>query len=113
GVVVSAGTSCNSSGRNRHGQMGRLTGASHFGEYAGSGELVFFALQTVAQAWSQRGPETGLGRAFCTAVGASDVPDLLAGLMRGRYAIGAEKAPIVFAIAEQGDAVAKGLIHWA
>lgn len=113
GVVVSAGTSCNSSGRNRSGQMGRLTGASHLGEYAGAGELVHFALQTVAQAWSQRGPDTQLAAAFCTAVGATDVTDLLAGLMRGRYHIGAEKAPIVFAMAEQGDAIAKGLVQWA
>lgn len=113
GVVVGAGTSCNATGRNPQGQMGRMTGSSRFGEYAGSGELVLFALQAVARAWSRRGPETALGAAFCTAVGAADVPDLLAGLMRDRYHIHAEKAPVVFATAAQGDAVALELVRWA
>lgn len=113
GVVVGAGTSCNATGRNLQGQMGRVTGSSRFGEYAGSGELVLFALQAVARAWSRRGPETALGDAFCTAVGATDVSDLLAGLMRGRYHIHAEKAPVVFATAAAGDAVALELVRWA
>lgn len=113
GVVVGAGTSCNATGRNPQGQMGRLTGSSRFGEYAGAGELVWFALQAVARAWSRRGPETALGQAFCTAVGAADVSDLLAGLMRDRYHIHAEKAPVVFATAAQGDVVARELVRWA
>jgi N-acetylglucosamine kinase-like BadF-type ATPase len=113
GVVVSAGTSCNATGRNPQGQIGRLTGSSRFGEYGAAGELVWFALQAVSRAWSRRGPETALGAAFCTAVGAADVPDLLAGLMRGRYHIQAEKAPVVFATAAQGDAVALELVRWA
>lgn len=113
GVVVGAGTSCNCYGRNQQGHIGRLTGSSRFGEYAGAGELVWAALQAVAFAWSQRGPETALGPAFCTAVGAADVPDLLAGLMRDRYHIWAEKAPVVFEVAARGDAVALDLVRWA
>ncbi len=113
GVVVSAGTSCNATGRNPQGQIGRLTGSSRFGEYAGSAELVLFALQAVSRAWSLRGPETALEEAFCTAVGAANVPDLLAGLMRGRYHMHAEKAPVVFATAAAGDAVAMELVRWA
>ncbi|HRQ37923.1 MAG TPA: BadF/BadG/BcrA/BcrD ATPase family protein [Chloroflexota bacterium] len=113
GVVVGAGTSCNATGRNPQGQMGRITGSSRFGEYAGSGELVLFALQAVSRAWSRRGPETALSAAFCTAVSATDVPDLLAGLMRDRYHMWAEKAPVVFATAAAGDAVALDLVRWA
>ncbi len=113
GVVVGAGTSCNCYGRNQQGHIGRLTGSSRFGEYAGAGELVWFALQAVAHAWSQRGPETALGPAFCTAVGAANVPDLLAGLMRDRYHIWADKAPIVFEVAARDDAVALDLVRWA
>lgn len=113
GVVVGAGTSCNGYGRNRQGDIGRVTGASRFGEYAGAGELVLFALQAVARAWSRRGPETALAAAFCTAVGARDIPDLLAGLMRDRYHIWADKAPVVFAVAAQGDPVALDLVRWA
>lgn len=113
GVVVSAGTSCNGYGRSPQGMIGRVTGSSHYGEYAGAGELVWFALQAVAKAWSQRGPQTQLTEAFCQAVGASDAADLLAGLMRDRYAIWAEKAPLVFAVAAQGDLVALELVRWA
>jgi N-acetylglucosamine kinase-like BadF-type ATPase len=113
GVVVGAGTSCNCYGRNPQGQIGRVTGSSWYGEYAGASELVWFALQAVARAWSQRGPETALGEAFCTAVGASDVSDLLAGLMRHRYHLWADKAPIVFAVAAQGDGVAMDLVRRA
>jgi N-acetylglucosamine kinase-like BadF-type ATPase len=113
GVAVAAGTSCNCYGRNAQGQIGRVTGASRFGEYAGSGELVWRALQAVAYSWSQRGPATRLGRAFLNATGAEDVTDLLAGLVRERYHLSAESAPLVFAVAAEGDEVALDLLRWA
>jgi N-acetylglucosamine kinase-like BadF-type ATPase len=113
GVAVAAGTSCNCYGRNRQGQIGRVTGASRFGEYAGSGELVWRALQAVAHAWSKRAPSTRLAGAFLAATGATDVTDLLAGLVRERYRLSAESAPLVFAVAAQGDEVALDLLRWA
>jgi N-acetylglucosamine kinase-like BadF-type ATPase len=113
GVVVAAGTSCNCYGRNAQGEIGRVTGSSSFGEYAGAGELVEWAVQAVARAWSRRGPATRLSEALVAASGATDVADLLAGLMRGRYAMGAESAPIIFDVAVQGDQVALELIHRA
>ena len=113
GVVVSAGTSCNCYGRNAQGEIGRITGSSYFGEYAGAGELVWRAVQAVAHAWTQRGPATQLTQAFLSVTGAEDPTNLLAGLMRDRYELGAEHAPLVFAVAASGDAVAQSLIKWA
>jgi N-acetylglucosamine kinase-like BadF-type ATPase len=113
GVVVAAGTSCNCYGRSAVGEIGRMTGSSEFGEYAGAGELVRWAVQAVARAWSRRGPATLLSEALVAEVGASDVSDFLAGLMRGRYVIWAESAPVVFSVAAEGDHVALGLVRRA
>jgi N-acetylglucosamine kinase-like BadF-type ATPase len=113
GVVVSAGTSCNCYGRDVSGRIGRLTGSSFFGEYAGAGELVHYALRAVARAWSLRGPQTALSDAFVRAAGADDVDDLLAGLMRGRYALDARHAAVVFETAVAGDTVARRTVDWA
>lgn len=113
GVVISAGTSCNCYGRDAAGRFGRMTGDSRFGEYAGAGELVQYALQAVARAWSKRGPQTALSETFVDAVGAENVDDLLAGLVRGRYTIDAAHAFLVFETAAAGDAVALEAVDWA
>jgi N-acetylglucosamine kinase-like BadF-type ATPase len=113
GVVVSAGTSCNCYGRAADGRLGRLTGNSPYGEYAGAGELVAYALQAIGRAWTRRGPPTRLSEAFVAAVGAIDVSDLLAGLVRGRYSLDAAHAPLVFRVADAGDEVAQQAITWA
>ena len=110
GVVVAAGTSCNCYGRDAAGRIGRVVGASAFGEYAGAGELVWWAVQAVARDWSRRGPATALSAALASAVGATDSADLLAGLMRSRYVLGPDAAPLIFAVAGQGDAVARELV---
>lgn len=113
GVVVIAGTSNNALGRDRQGRLGRMVGSSWFGEFAGAGEIVHRAQQAVAAAWTRRGPDTQLIPAFLAATGAKDVEDLLAGLMRDRYQLGARHAPLVFAVAESGDEVACEIIRWA
>lgn len=113
GVVVIAGTSNNALGRDRQGRLGRMVGSSWFGEFAGAGEIVHKAQQAVAAAWTLRGPATRLTPAFLATTGAADVEDLLAGLMRGRYDLGARHAPLVFAVAESGDEVACEIIRWA
>jgi len=113
GVVVSAGTSCNCYGRNPQGKIGRVTGSSYFGEYAGAGELVWRATQAVAHAWTRRASSTKLTEAFLKLTGAKSPADLLSGLMREKYHLGAEHAPIIFEVAKEGDAVAEELIDWA
>jgi N-acetylglucosamine kinase-like BadF-type ATPase len=114
GIVVVAGTSNNCRGRDRHGREGRITGSGRwFGECGGAAEVVSKAIQAVAAAWTLRGPDTSLTSAFLAHVGATDVVDFLAGLMRERYRVKADAAPIVFAEAQQGDAVAQEIITWA
>jgi N-acetylglucosamine kinase-like BadF-type ATPase len=113
GVAVTAGTSCNCYGRNAQGEIGRVVGSSRFGEYAGAQELVLWAVQAVARAWSLRGPPTRLADAFVGATGASGITDLLAGLNRGRYHLRADSAPLVFSVAAGGDSVALDLVRRA
>ncbi|MCB9419975.1 MAG: ATPase [Ardenticatenaceae bacterium] len=114
GIVVVAGTSNNCLGRDRQGREGRVTGhGSWFGEYGGAVEIVARAIQAVAAAWTQRGPTTALSDAFVDLVGATNVIDLLAGLVRERYQLSPAAAPLVFDEAAQGDAVAQEIITWA
>src|SRR6185436_3950296 len=63
--------------------------------------------------WSKRGPKTKLADALVEYVGAKDLDDLIRGYTTYEYRIGAEAAPIVFRVAQQGDPVARELIHWA
>lgn len=113
GVVVAAGTSCNCYGRSAEGKIGRVVGSSSFGEYAGAGELVWWAAQAVAHDWTLRGPATRLSETLVSAAGAADRADLLAGLMRGRYTLGPDAAPLVFAVAAEGDPVARQMVQRA
>jgi N-acetylglucosamine kinase-like BadF-type ATPase len=114
GVAVVAGTSCNCRGRDRQGREGWTTGAGPWmGEYGGASELVARALQAVALAWTQRGPATRLAEAFIDLTGATDVMDLLEGLVLRRYQLSASAAPVVFEVAAGGDEVAQEVIRWA
>jgi N-acetylglucosamine kinase-like BadF-type ATPase len=114
GVVLIAGTSNNCRGRDRQGREGRVTGCGPlFGEYGGSTELVARAIQAVALAWTRRGPDTLLAKAFLELTGASSVAELLEGLALERYHISSSAAPLVFEVAHEGDAVAQEAVRWA
>jgi N-acetylglucosamine kinase-like BadF-type ATPase len=114
GVVVSAGTSNNSCGRDRQHNECRLAGmGAVLGEYGGAAEIVQRAMQEIGRAWSQRGSQTALTEAFVSFVGAKDIDDLLAGLARGRYRVGSWMAPLVFETAVHGDPVAQEIVRWA
>jgi N-acetylglucosamine kinase-like BadF-type ATPase len=115
GVSVVSGTGCNCWGWDRtRKQVAQMTGGgSRFGEGAGAIELVEKALTMVALEWTGRGPATSISSALVNHVGARDVAAMLQGLMDGTYAIGADAAPLVFAAALGGDAVALELVRWA
>jgi N-acetylglucosamine kinase-like BadF-type ATPase len=114
GVALVAGTSCNCRGRDPRGREGRVTGDGHiFGEYGGAGELVDRALHAVVAEWSKRGPTTRLSSALVGYVGAQNVEEMLEGMSLGRYHLRAAAAPLVFQVAEAGDAVAREVIAWA
>lgn len=112
GLALVSGTGSNCRGRDRHGREGRVSGEGvRFGEYGGASELAFLAFQAVSRAWSRRGPPTSLSHALAAACGARDLDDLIAGVSQGRYDPGAELAPLIFAEAQAGDAVARSLIR--
>lgn len=115
GVSVVSGTGCNCRGWDRsHQREGRVTGYGFLmGEGAGAGELVMRAMQTVSYSWSKRLPATALSEAFINYAGAKDLDNLIEGYTTGAYEIGAEAAPVVFDVAECGDALAIATVRWA
>jgi len=115
GVVVVSGTGSNCRGWDReHKREGRVTGHGVLmGEGAGGTELLHRSMQLIGYAWSKRGPMTALADAIVKYIGAKDLEDLMRGYTTYEFEIGAEAAPIVFRVAEEGDPVAQELIHWA
>ncbi len=114
GVAVVSGTGSNCWGRDRQGHEGRVTGdGSRFAEFGGASQLVSRAIQAISLDWSNRGPATQLTAAFAELVGASSAFDLLEGMVLGRYNISSSAAPLIFKVAQEGDAAAQELILWS
>ncbi len=115
GIAIISGTSNNCWGWDRERRrIGRVTGnGMMFGEYGGAAELVWRALCAVAAAWSRRGPATMLTELLARQAGALSAEDLLEGLSQETYHLDAAAAPLVFAAADGGDAVAAECVAWA
>lgn len=115
GLAVVSGTGCNCRGWDRQRQReGMVTGHGFtMGEGAGASELVHRAIQAVSHQWTLRGPATAISQALIREVGASSLADLIEGISQQYYHIDASAAPLVFAAAYDGDAVAIDLIRWA
>ncbi len=114
GIAVVGGSGCNCRGRDRDGREGRVTGeGERFGEWGGAGSVVDRAQQAVSHEWSKRGPHTALSDALLQLTGATSLDELIEGLDLGRYDLGADWAPEVFRIANEGDSVAREVVVWA
>ncbi|MEA2008741.1 MAG: BadF/BadG/BcrA/BcrD ATPase family protein [Chloroflexota bacterium] len=114
GVGLVAGTGNNCRGRDKSGREAHITGSGiPYGEFGGATGIVWKAIQAVSHAWSRRGPATQLTEAFVQRVGAKDATDLLEGMRFERYYISSGAAPLVFQIAEAGDAIARQIIAWS
>jgi N-acetylglucosamine kinase-like BadF-type ATPase len=114
GVNVTAGSSNNCRGRNRHGHIARIVGNGiAFGEFGGGLEIAMRALQMVNYAWIRRGPKTALTKILLDVTGARDEMDLMEGISNGQYHITQHLAPDVFRAANEGDQVAREIIQWA
>jgi len=113
GVSVVAGTGNNCRGRDALGREGRVAGVSWWtAEYGGGGDLTRKAVEAVWLAWTKRGPDTDLTPKFLAHVGVDDALELIEGLSRGRFYLGAPEAPLVFEVARAGDRVALECIRW-
>jgi len=114
GVAVVSGTGCNCRGWDHNRWQGQVTGCGwQMGEYAGSAELVFRAVQLVSYEWTRRGPATQLTLALMKYLNETDIVEMLHGLTSGRLRVDAAAAPLIFEVAAQGDAVAQEIIQWA
>jgi len=115
GVVLISGTGCNARGWDKgHQREGRVTGYGVLmGEASGSSELVTRAMQLVGFEWTRRGQKTALSQMFMDALDVKTLGELLEIYTQAPYHIGAEFAPRVFQVAQQGDPVAVELVHWA
>ncbi len=115
GVAVVSGTGCNAWGWDRERRrIGRVTGGGLLmGEGAGASELLVRSLQAVAHSWTMRGPSTMVADLFVQHVGARDLEDFLAGIMRHRYRMDRDMVLLVFQAAHNGDPVAVDLVRWA
>jgi len=114
GVNVTAGSSNNCRGRNKAGKEGRLVGnGAPFGEYGGAWEIVQRGLQMVNHAWIKRTSPTVLTKIYIEAVGAKDEMDLMEGLSNDQYHLFPFLALEVIKAANEGDAAASEILHWA
>jgi N-acetylglucosamine kinase-like BadF-type ATPase len=111
GVCVSAATSANCRGRDAEGNQGRVTGeGTMFGEYGGRIELVTEAMRRISRAWSMRGPSTMLTDLFLERYKVATPAQMFEGVARRQLPLSSEDALLVFAAAQDGDAVAKDCI---
>ena len=113
GVAVDAGTGNNVRGRDRSGQVGRITGNSiPFGEIGGAGEIVWRAIVAVTYAWTKRGPQTRLTQMMVDFAEVSDEAALIEILATDQFQLPPILAIEVFKLAEAGDQVALDVVRY-
>ena len=112
GVAVDAGTGNNVRGRDRYGNIGRITGNSVWhGEIGGGGEMVWLAQVAVTHAWTQRAPKTKLTQAFMDFSGTKTEFELIEGLATNQIHLPPILAEEIYRLAANGDQVALQIIN--
>jgi N-acetylglucosamine kinase-like BadF-type ATPase len=111
GVAVDAGTGNNIRGRNKRGDVGRITGNSIvFGEIGGASEMVWQAMVAVAHAWTLRGPETSLTQAMINFLKVENEETLIEGLATKKILLSPDFAIEIINLAKEGDFVAQQIV---
>jgi len=114
GVNITAGSGVNCCGRGPNGEAGRIVGnGASFGEFGGGIEIVWKGLHMVNYAWTKRIPPTALTKIYLEATGAKNELDLMEGLSNESYHLFPFIAVKIFEAAQEGDAAARKVVHWA
>ncbi|WP_237321605.1 N-acetylglucosamine kinase [Streptomyces sp. JJ36] len=114
GVAVVCGAGINCVGRADDGRTHRFPAVGRLsGDWGGGAGLAGEALWHAARSADGRGSGTELERALPAHFGLSGMAELIEALHLGRIAPERrnELAPVLFAVADAGDAVARGLVH--
>jgi N-acetylglucosamine kinase-like BadF-type ATPase len=108
GVAAISGTGVTVAGRNRQGQLFRTFALSgEWGDFGSAYDVVALATRAIGYAYTGRGPATLLAQRFVEHYQARDTLDLVERITRGLAApLSGRLAPLVFATAAEGDAVA-------
>ena len=110
GVVVVAGTGSVVAGRNASGEEFRTLGMGPMlGDSGSASEVSEAAVTAVANAYTERGPETELTDLLCERSGVASVVEFLEAASRERIDT-TTFSPEVVVAAEEGDAVARSIL---
>lgn len=113
GAVLSCGTGTNAIGRSKEGAHVQVGGFGYrFGDFGGGDDLGNAAVRALFLAETGRGPATLLQSLILAALGQPDAAALQVAMLGGTLPAAAVSilAPVVFAAANRGDAVAQDLL---
>ncbi len=121
GVAVVSGTGCNAMGVTADGKRFRVGGIGpEFGDLGSASDIGIEALRAAFRSLDDRGPATALGQMIVGRFGLHRLDDVVDFFLADHAtASGGDQfnsgllAPLVFAAAGQGDAVAIGILQWA
>lgn len=113
GIAIVAGSGSVVAGRNEEGEEFRTLGLGPlFGDFGSATEISDEGVLAIASAFTGLGPATSLSERFVEATGRASVADLLEFVSRQAPPI-AHLASVVLGAADEGDAVARGIVEHA
>jgi N-acetylglucosamine kinase-like BadF-type ATPase len=119
GIAVIAGTGTVAAGRNPAGEIYRTLGlGAVYGDFGSANDVSVLAVRAVADAYTGRGPSTGLSRLMCEHLHRDSVAEVLEQVSRREHGgriedeVG-EFAPLVIEAANDGDFVARDILERA